>query len=198
MDRPCGRFFSCLGRYNRNRVTPASSLHRYFQLTRVSTRLHQTVLGGQSQRARCLGLLAAALALPRLRNSRVPHAGQAKRQDHAPQSGLSSEKQLDARAASGHSFQVPALLPRTPGSCRGPIKATRSGTVTQRDASGSIGSHFFSCALGVRPWLPQFGRPAPRHARLAPLRIAHDFLLGTGGKHRSARPSRRYRSTTAG
>jgi hypothetical protein len=82
--------------------------------------------------------------------------------------------------------------------CRGPIKATRSGTLTQRADSGSAGSHCFAGALGVRPWLPQFGRPAPRHGRLAPLRIAHDFFLRAGGSHGSARPSRRYRSSTAG
>jgi hypothetical protein len=81
--------------------------------------------------------------------------------------------------------------------CRGPIKATRSGTLTQHDAWGSGWSHFVTVARGVRPWLPQFGRPAPGHARLASLRIAHDSFPRAAGSHGSAWPSRRYRSSTA-
>ena len=72
-------------------MTHALGLYRGFPSQGVSPRLHQTVLRGQSRLARCLGPPVAALARPRPRNPRVPHAGQAKRRDHAPQSGLRSE-----------------------------------------------------------------------------------------------------------
>jgi len=178
-------------------VTPAFPPHRYFPPWGVSSRLHQTVLRGQSQRARRLGLLAAALSLPRLRNSCVPHVGQAKRRDLAPKSGLSSEDSSTRGQPRGFRSWFQLCSGITPGTCRGPIKATRSGIVTQRDASGSAWSHFVTVAQCVRPWLPQFGRPAPQHARLASLGIAHDLFLRTGSNHGSARPSRRYRSSTA-
>ena len=39
--------------------------------------------------------------------------------------------------------------------------------MTQSDTSRSSRSHFVWSGECVRPWLPQFGPPAPRHARLA-------------------------------
>ena len=74
-------------------------------------------------------------------------------------------KRLGARTASGRWSIAPAPAGKTPGTCRVPIKPTRSGTATQRDGSGSVRSHFFWSAQRVRPWLPQLGRSAPRHAR---------------------------------
>ena len=74
-------------------------------------------------------------------------------------------KRLDARTASGRPSIPPVPPVRTPGTRRGPIKATRSGTATQRDILGSRRSHLHSFAQRIRPWLPQFGRSAPRHAR---------------------------------
>jgi hypothetical protein len=55
-------------------------------------------------------------------------------------------------------------LGHAPKPCRGPIKTTRSGLLTQRDCSGSSPQR--ECLRRcVRPWLPPFGRAAPRHAR---------------------------------
>ena len=84
-------FFSFFKRYHRKRLTHALGLHRWLLPTGVSTRLHQTVLRVLNRPARRLGPPAAALFCCRPRNSRVPDAGQAKRGDHASESGLSSE-----------------------------------------------------------------------------------------------------------
>src|SRR5262245_24925379 len=105
------------------------------------------------------------LFAPRPRNICVPHADQSKRRGRAVAGGLISVLVRHEGGLGGDSLR-PA-----PGAnadaCRGPIKATRSGAVTRPDTSRSLRSHFLSSGRCVRPWLPQFGLPAPRHARLS-------------------------------
>ncbi len=71
------------------------------------------------------------------------------------------------RAASWRAPLRPVPFCCKPRACRGPIKVSRSGAVTQPDTSRSSRSQCCLSGHGVRPWLPQLGLSAPRHARLA-------------------------------
>jgi hypothetical protein len=52
--------------------------------------------------------------------------------------------------------------------------------VTQADTMGSFRSQFSSSARCVRPWLPQFGLPAPRRARPGPFFIFKSVFILIG------------------
>ena len=74
---------------------------------------------------------------PRPRYSCVPHAGSSKRQDRAVASGLSSG--VARHAGSPVARSLLSLSCARPESCRGPIKTTRSGALTQPGARAPSG-----------------------------------------------------------
>ena len=182
-------------------MTPAFPLRRCFPPIGVSTRLHQTVLRGQSQRARGLGLLAAALALPRLRNSCVPHVGRAKRQAHAPWSGLSSEYSSTRGQPRGFPPWFQLCLFQAPGNVSG---ANQNDEVGNGDAARRrriprvplllVRAERSSLAASVR----SLSSPTHPAGSTTERSWVHGPFAPAGGNHGTARPSRWYRSNTAG
>jgi hypothetical protein len=80
---PAEEVFSSSRRYNRNRWTRAFRLHRHFH-PEVSVRDCTKQLYGSKPAGPLPGPAGCGAAAAAPRNSCVPHAGQAKRRDHAP------------------------------------------------------------------------------------------------------------------
>src|SRR5262249_46178179 len=111
----------------------------------VSVRDCTNQLYGSNQPATCLGqLAAAALALPRPETHACPTSGKQNEEITFPRTV--SVRKTARREGSLGAFVTNSGHPvgLGPGTRRGPIKATRSGTATQRDGSGSLRSHFCS------------------------------------------------------
>ena len=130
------------GRYNRNVLTFAFRLRRFFRHPVAAAGLHQTANQGPSRPALRQGWTTAGRFAWRLRNSHVPHAGLSRRGAHAPKGGPSS---VPARRAGslGLSRHLPiqrvSAEPR-----RGLIQATRSGLRALGCIAGST-SQTFGC-----------------------------------------------------
>jgi hypothetical protein len=100
---------------------------------------------------------------PRPRYSCVPRAGPSKRRDRAGRRspfGVSS-----ARGQPRGLIPPVPLLPNT-GVVPGANQNNEVGSGDAARRPGSRRAHFSSPWRRVRPWLPPFGRAAPRHARL--------------------------------
>jgi hypothetical protein len=183
-------------------VTRAFRLHRYFLPNRVSTRLHQTVLRGQNQPARCLGLLAAALSRPRLRNSCVPHAGQAKQNDKITLLEAVSVRNNSSTRGQPRGFRswFQLSLLRTPGNVSG---ANQSDEVGSGDAARRCGIPRVPLLLvrAARSSLAASVRSSSSPTRPAGSATERSWFHGpfaaVVGNHGGVRPSRWYSSTTA-
>ena len=141
---PLEVFSSSSRRYNRNLLTRAFRLHRHFQPTGVSARLHQTALRGQNPPARCQGQPAARLThAPQklLRAPRRPGKATRSRSAEWPQFG----NRLDARAVSGLSSTNPV---RILVKCRRVAGANQSHEVGSNDAARLLG--ILAVPLGSR------------------------------------------------
>jgi hypothetical protein len=131
------------GRYNRNVLTFAFRLRRFFRHPVAAAGLHQTANQGPSRPALCQGRMTAGRSARRLRNSHVPHAGLSKRGAHAPKGGPSS---VPARRAGslGPSRRLPIHRVVSAEPRRGLIQATRSGLRALGCIAGST-SQTFGC-----------------------------------------------------
>src|SRR5262249_61367435 len=162
---------SLLNRDTGNKGFRAGRLHRPVSLPASATRLRPTTLRGRRHplfgvegtppiaSARCLRALRPAPQILVRAPCRPVKAGRSRRRQRS---------QFGSSAARG---QPCGLIPPVPFLANAGVVsgANPSNEVGCNDAArrpGSWWAHFFSPWRCVRPWLPQFGRAAPRHARL--------------------------------
>ena len=196
---PGGRFFSPCKRYNRNLLTRASVTAPLLS----SPRCQSETAPNSSTRSKPIGPSPGPTACePCARASETCACPTPARQDAeiVLPGAVSVRKAVDARAASGPSSRIPVCLGQIPGTCRVPIKATRSGTATQRDGSGSGWSHLFQFARSARPWLPQLGRAARWAAgrRIGAGASWKSCSRSSAGSPRQGRPKHRLTLTRPG
>lgn len=154
-----------VNRYNWN-VAPHTLCHAATFATRVSPQAAPNNSLGSKPPDRLPQPGDCGPCAPRPRNCCVPHAGHSKRRGRAVASGLSSDSARHEGGLGGDSRR-PA---RPSANAEGVPGANQNVEVGNSDAARPFeilavsGKTSGGC---VRPWLPQFGPPAPRHARLS-------------------------------
>ena len=175
-------------------------LHRFFRYGVAAAGLHQTANQGQSRLALRLGRPAADTLVCAFENHPFPTS--ALQSDAITlRRAVGVRCQLDARAAAGQGPRGPIFRFQEAEPYRGPIQATRSGTVAHGCVAGSasptsgfsqhLGSRSSLACLSSAVWLPGTVGEAPlwfRHGSVLLGRLVRSSRAAVASRLRRVQP----------